>query len=83
MGRRVPKPHFPKAMDANTSNRVIDLLGGTSATAALCDVKPPSVSDWRKTGIPKAQLKFLRLARPDVFQEIDEQAEPGVAETDH
>lgn len=58
-------------MDTQTANTIIDRLGGTSETARLCDVKPPSVSEWRKTGIPKAQLKFLKLARPDVFEDID------------
>jgi len=46
---------------------VITALGGTFAVAKLCDVRPPSVSVWRKTGIPKARLMFLRLARPDIF----------------
>lgn len=54
-------------MDIQTANTIIDRLGGTSATARLCEVQPPSVSEWRKTGIPKAQLRFLRLARPEVF----------------
>ena len=48
-------------------NKIIDALGGTNATARLCEVAPGSVSDWRKTGIPKARLMFLKLARPDVF----------------
>jgi ABC-type hemin transport system substrate-binding protein len=50
-----------------TADEIIDALGGTNATAELCNVKPPSVSDWRKTGIPDARLMFLKLARPDVF----------------
>jgi hypothetical protein len=54
-------------MDTDNPNTIIDRLGGTSETARLCEVKPPSVSEWRKTGIPKAQMKYLRLARPDVF----------------
>jgi hypothetical protein len=58
-------------MDTLLANTIIDRLGGTSETARLCDVKPPSVSDWRKTGIPRAQLKFLKLARPDVFEEAE------------
>lgn len=66
-------------MDTATSNTIIDRLGGTSETARLCDVKPPSVSEWRKTGIPKAQLKFLRLARPDVFDGL----EPSPQEPTH
>lgn len=48
-------------------SELIDKLGGTSAVADLCEVRPPSVSAWRTNGIPKAQLKFLQLARPDVF----------------
>lgn len=52
-------------MDANT---IIDELGGTNAVARLCEIEPASVSEWRKTGIPKARLMFLRLARPEVFQ---------------
>jgi hypothetical protein len=55
-------------MDIQTANTIIDRLGGTSETARLCEVKPPSVSEWRKNGIPRAQLKFLRLKRPDVFE---------------
>ncbi len=51
-------------MDAN---QIIDSLGGTFAVARLCDVKPPSVSEWRRSGIPAARLQYLRLARPDVF----------------
>lgn len=56
-------------MDAN---QIIDALGGTFAVARLCNVRPPSVSEWRRTGIPAARLQFLRLARPEVFE-----AQPG------
>lgn len=52
----------------HTDSKIIDLLGGTGAVADLCDVKPPSVSEWRQKGIPKARLMFLRLAKPEVFQ---------------
>lgn len=51
-------------MDANT---VIDRLGGTAVVAKLCDVRPPSVSEWRKHGIPHARLMYLKAIRPDVF----------------
>ena len=46
---------------------IIDQLGGTSAVAAICKVKPPSVSEWRRNGIPEARRQFLELLRPDVF----------------
>ncbi|NIF51431.1 hypothetical protein [Burkholderia sp. Ax-1724] len=48
-------------------NVVIDRLGGTSETARLFEIEPASVSGWRKLGIPKARLQFLRVARPDVL----------------
>lgn len=56
-------------------NEVIDALGGTSEVARLCEIEPPSVSDWRKHGIPKARLMFLRLAKPEVFSVLESQSE--------
>jgi len=54
-----------------TPNDIIDKLGGTAEVARLCQVKPPSVSQWRESGIPAARLMFLKLARPDVFAAVD------------
>lgn len=54
-------------------SEIIDRIGGTAATARLCEIKPGSVSEWRKKGIPKARLQFLRLARPDVFEQTASQ----------
>jgi len=51
-----------------SASEIIDRIGGTAAVAELCEVKSPSVSEWRHKGIPKARLQFLRLARPDVFR---------------
>lgn len=62
---------MPKNRGMNTSltdSQIIDALGGTSETARLCEVQPASVSEWRKTGIPKARLMFIRLARPELFR---------------
>lgn len=50
-----------------TASEIIDQLGGTAEVARLCEVEQPSVSEWRKRGIPRARLMFLKLARPDVF----------------
>lgn len=52
-----------------SASEIIDRLGGTSATARLCEVRSPSVSEWRHKGIPKARMLFLRLARPDIFEQ--------------
>ena len=49
------------------ADQIIDALGGTAAVAKLCAVRNPSVSEWRKAGIPKARLQYLQLLRPDVF----------------
>jgi hypothetical protein len=57
-------------MNTTAANLIIDRLGGTSETARLFEIKPPSVSEWRKNGIPKARLLFLRVARPDVLANL-------------
>lgn len=48
-------------------NYIIDALGGTKAVATLFRIKPPSVSGWRKKGIPEARMDYLRLAYPALF----------------
>lgn len=58
------------------ASSLIDALGGTSEVARLCEVQPPSVSEWRQKGIPRARLKYLRLLRPDVFAS-NKGGEPG------
>ncbi len=51
-------------------HKIIDALGGTLAVARMCEVKPPAVSQWKKKGIPKAQLRYLTLLHPEVFEAI-------------
>lgn len=51
------------------TNDLIDKLGGTTEVARIFGIKPPSVSEWRVSGIPKARLMYLRLLRPDVFDQ--------------
>ena len=48
-------------------SELIDAMGGTTAVAIMCRIKPPSVSDWRKHGIPSARRQYLELRRPDIF----------------
>lgn len=54
-------------MDNLTASEIIDRLGGTTEVARLCRIKPPSVSEWRATGIPPARRQFLELLRPEAF----------------
>jgi hypothetical protein len=56
-------------MENPLHSQIIDALGGTSKTALMFDIDPASVSGWRKTGIPKARLMYIRLVRPDLFDE--------------
>ena len=49
------------------ANKLIDAVGGTKKMAELCEVEPSAVSQWRDSGIPKARLMFLKLARPHLF----------------
>ena len=59
---RKPKPK--KTPDAAT---IIAALGGPTQTAALFEIKQPSVSEWKINGIPKARMQTIRLMRPDLF----------------
>lgn len=54
------------------SEKLINELGGPAAVARLFDIKQPSVSEWKRKGIPKARLQTLRLMRPDLFPGLDE-----------
>lgn len=53
-------------MKIRTASHIIDELGGTAEVARLCMCQPPSVSEWRKSGIPKARHLYLHAIRPDV-----------------
>ena len=63
-------------MDEPTDNEIIERLGGTTKAAAFCEVTAQAVSQWRTKGIPKAQRKFLRVARPEVFLSARTQPQP-------
>jgi len=49
------------APDLITASTLVDFLGGTTAVAESLDIKPPSVSDWRKNGIPRSRVLELAL----------------------
>lgn len=53
------------------ANKIIDRLGGTVATAAICRRSKGAVSQWRTNGIPDAIEQLLRVIRPDVFSDIE------------
>lgn len=53
--------------EKHADSELIDKLGGTTKAAEFFEVKPSSISEWRRTGLPKARMMYLRLARPDLF----------------
>lgn len=55
----------------HSDSDLIDQLGGTIAVSKLCEVRPPSVTQWRTDGIPRARRMFLELKRPDIFSPPD------------
>lgn len=50
-------------------NKVIDALGGTAEVARMCELRMPTVSSWRKYGIPRPWYMYFTLLRPDLFPE--------------
>lgn len=54
------------------ANEIIDRLDGTGAVAKLCETSAGAVSQWRKAGIPKARLMYLKAIRPDAFEKEGE-----------
>lgn len=55
-------------MHARSDSEIIDLIGGTTYVARLCEVRPQAVSKWRRCGIPASWRKYLAAIRPDVFE---------------
>ena len=53
------------------ATQVIDALGGTAEVARLFDVRMPSVSDWKRDGIPHARMMLLRETRKEQLACID------------
>lgn len=51
---------------------VIDALGGTAEVARLCKTSMAAVSQWKDNGIPGYRVDFLKLARPDAFEGLDD-----------
>jgi hypothetical protein len=67
MSASIPSKKPAKAAERRLANKVINGMGGTKAVADLLDIKPPSVSEWRVYGLPRARKPHLQLLRPDLF----------------
>ncbi|MBR8028895.1 hypothetical protein KDX27_30290 [Burkholderia cenocepacia] len=62
------------------ASQIIDRLGGTGAVADLFEIDSAAVSQWRKKGIPKPRLQFLRLAHPEAFEGLSDSPQPVTPE---
>ena len=53
------------------ASEIIESLGGTAEVSRIFNLSMPSVSDWKKTGIPRARMMFLEVAHSDALLGID------------
>lgn len=56
----------PKRLSQEATSRVIDALGGTCAVSRMTDVSTAAVALWRKRGMPKARIAYLREVYKDL-----------------
>lgn len=54
-------------MNTMQDSELIDLFGGTAATARHCHVTQSAVAQWRVKGIPRDQRVRMAEERPDLF----------------
>ena len=59
----------------NNDSVLIDMLGGTSAVAKIFNVKMPTVSYWRKNGIPEARMMYLEVKYKNIVKKFKEEAD--------
>lgn len=50
----------PPRLSVPASSTVIDALGGVTAVSKVCEISTAAVAQWRRYGIPKARLQYLR-----------------------
>lgn len=47
-------------LSPSAASRLIDSLGGTAKVAKKCGISNAAVSQWRRSGITRVRLTFLR-----------------------
>lgn len=61
-------------MEHIAHSKLIDKIGGTVAAARVFEVSPQAVSKWRRDGIPRARLMYIKAIRPDLFDDNQHKA---------
>lgn len=54
--------------------KIIEALGDTAEVARLFGVRMPSVSDWKRNGIPRARMMYLKVAHAQALEGADTNA---------
>lgn len=50
-----------RRLDVQRSQAVIEALGGTVKLARIFGLKHPSISSWKRSGIPEDRLQFIQM----------------------
>lgn len=61
-------------LSPDAAGRLIDQLGGTTQVAKKCGISTAAVSQWRRDGINRVRLTFLRSRYPASPFEADDLA---------
>lgn len=56
------------------ATEIIRRLGGTAKVSRMFGVTMPSVSDWKRDGIPHARVMFLKVAHKKTLSGLDLEA---------
>ena len=48
-------------LDVERSRAIIEALGGTMKVAQIFGISHPSISGWKKLGIPEDRLQFIQV----------------------
>lgn len=56
------------------ATEIIERLGGTAKVSRLFGLAMPSVSDWKRDGIPPARVMFLKVAKKKELAGVDLEA---------
>lgn len=58
----------------NAATQIIERLGGTAKVSRMFGLAMPSVSDWKRDGIPHARVMFLKVAHKKTLSGLDLEA---------
>lgn len=74
MGGRLKLDKKLSDYDRLFADALIEQFDGTSKVAALCEVRPPSITAWRTKGVPHAWNKYFKLLNPKLYRAAERAA---------